>query len=495
MEPQVPPTCGGETPTARSEFFKGTAHSMAPYRYSLCLAALLSGCAVGPAYVEPEVADIHLTSPQAAQFTGSESSLPGQWWRFFEDEALNRQIQAALAHNHDLRRAYANLLTARALFDQRQWERLPDVDFNLDHTRSIQQQGGATGPERVLSRSWRAALDVQWEIDLFGRLARLSQSAQAQAEASAADVINLRLAIAAEVAQNWFEFQGLRRRLQVSEREVASWTETVHLLESSVQAGVSLPDELENALSNLHRSEADIAPLTAALQQTRYRLDVLSGQRPGEGSHADTASAAPATPLIAQLPLGDVNQRIRQRPDVVRAERLLAASVHDTAAATADLYPRLNLGGFIGLFALRDADIGSAARAFAISPALNFPLLQQGSARARLRAAEAQSQGALADYEQTLLRAQEEVENAVTQLVEQQRQLASLMQAAQHAQAALDIADQRYRVGAGSYQSVLENQRMLYQLRHQLTDVETLSSVYVVALYKALGWGQEDMNG
>jgi len=470
--------------------FKSTSH------YSFWLTLLLGGCAVGPHYVPPDVAEIRLTSPQAAQLVGVEASMPAQWWTFFEDDALSRQIETALAHNHDLRRAYANLLTARALFDQRQWERLPGVDVNLDHTRSIQQQGGANGPERVASRPWRAALDVQWEIDLFGRLARLSQSAQAQAEASAADLANLRLAIAAEVAQSWFEVQGLQRRLQVSRQEVASWSETVRLLESSVQAGVGLPDELENALSNLRRSEAGIAPLTAALQQARYRLDVLRGQRPGEGTNAGTEqAAAPAAPLITQLPLGDVNQLIRQRPDVIRAERLLAASVHDTAAATADLYPRLNLGGFIGLFALRDADIGAAARAFAITPALNFPLLQHGSARARLRAAEAQSQGALAIYEQTLLRAQEEVENAVTQLVEQQRQLASLMQAAQHAQAALDIADQRYRAGAGSYQSVLENQRTLFQLRHQVTDVETLSSVHVVTLYKALGWGKEAMNG
>jgi len=457
-----------------------------------CTALLLGGCAVGPKYVQPDVADIHLVSPQTAQF-GAENTLPAQWWTFFEDQALNHQIEAALEHNHDIRRAYANLLTARALFDQRQWERLPDGGVNVEHTRSIQRQGSANASERALSQSYRAALDVQWEIDLFGRLKRLSDSARAQAQASAADLEQMRLAIAAEVAQSWFQIQGLQRRLQVSEQEVASWSQTVRLLEASVQAGVGMPDELENALSNLRRSEADIAPLTAALQQARYRLDVLSGQRPGEGQRQPTL--APATVLITQLPLGDVNTLIRQRPDVIRAERLLAASVHNTAAATADLYPRLNLGGFIGIFALRDADIGSASRAFALTPALNYPLLQHGSARARLRGAKAQSQGALADYEQALLRAQEEVENAVTQLVEQQRQLASLMQAAQHAQSALDIADARYRAGAGSYQSVLENQRTLYQLRHQLTDVETLSSVHVVTLYKALGWGKEGING
>jgi len=468
-------------------------------RYSLCqplwMALLLGGCAVGPKYVQPDVPEFALVSQQAAQVGAAsrEGALFAQWWRVFEDEGLTRQIEAALEHNHDVRRAHANLMTARAIFSERQWQRLPGADVNLDYTRGIQQQGDPAAPVRALSESWRGALDVQWELDLFGRLASLSRSARAQAEASVADLADVRLAIAAQVAQSWFEVQGLQRRLRVSEQETANWAETVRLVEASARAGVALPEELENARSNLYRSEATIAPLTAALQQAQNRLDVLTGQRPGSGAAPPPAAAA--TPLVAQLPLGDVNQLIRQRPDVVRAERLLAASVHSTAAATAELYPRLSLGSFIGIFALRDSDIGHAARAFALTPSLNFPLLQHGSARARLRASRAQSEGALAEYEQALLRAQEEVENAVTGLVEQQRQLASLIQAAQHAQAALEIADKRYRAGNGRYQDVLENQRALFQLRHQLTDVETLSSVHVVTLYKALGWGKEAVSG
>jgi len=182
-------------------------------KHSLWLALLLSGCAVGPKYVQPDIADITLASPQAAQLQGAQNSLPADWWTFFKDDALNRQIQAALEHNHDIRRAYANLLAARALFDARQWERLPNLDANAGYTRGIQQQGSSSAPQRALSQSWRAALDVQWEIDLFGCLKRLSESAQAQAQASAADLAQIRLAIAAEVAQSWFDAQGLQRRL------------------------------------------------------------------------------------------------------------------------------------------------------------------------------------------------------------------------------------------------------------------------------------------
>jgi multidrug efflux system outer membrane protein len=175
---------------------------------------------------------------------------------------------------------------------------------------------------------------------------------------------------------------------------------------------------------------------------------------------------------------------------VRQAERLLAASVEDVGASTAELYPRIDLGGFLGFFALRDGDFGSAAsRAFQIAPTVSWPALRLGNARARLRGAKALSDGALARYEQVLLTAQEEVERAVTQVVEQQRQLAVLLQAAQHAQAAFDISEKRYRAGAGSYQAVLENQRTLFQLRREVAQHEADAQTRIVALFKALGLG------
>lgn len=459
----------------------------------LGLALVMSGCAVGPRYATPETPSIVLASPQAAEVMqplekGAEAR-PAPWWTFFEDEGLARWVEAALAHNHDIRRAQANLLAARAIFDERQLDRLPGITSSAGYTRSVRQQPGTGGqPVRTLAESWQAGFDVQWEIDLFGRLDRLGRSAMAHAEASQAELELARLSIAAEVARVWFEAQGLRRQLEVAELETESWRQTVSLAEAGTRAGAGLPEDVENARAHLLRSEAAIAPLQAALQKARYRLDVLAGQRPGEGL-AEFASL-PARPSALQLPVGDADRLIRHRPDVVRAERLLAASVEDVGAATADLYPRLNLGGFIGFFALRGGDLGSAAsRAFELAPGLTWPAWRLGNARARLRGAEAISQGALAGYEQALLRAQEDVENAVTELAEQQRHLALLLKAARHAQAAFEIAGKRYRAGAGPYQAVLENQRALFQTKQQIAQAETASYLHVVALYKALGWG------
>ncbi|WP_304956845.1 efflux transporter outer membrane subunit [Xenophilus sp. Marseille-Q4582] len=451
------------------------------------LAAALAGCAVGPQYARPQGPALVLASPQAAEVAARGSrAMPAAWWRIFEDEGLSRWIEAALAHNHDIRQARSRLLAARAIVDERRLDRLPGVTSGAGYSRGIQQQA-SNGGARTLSESWQAGFDVQWEIDLFGRLDRLQQAAQARAEAGQAELDMTRLSIAAEVARTWFEAQGDQRQLAVARQEADNWRETVRLAQARLRAGAGLPEDLENAQAQLLRSEAAIAPLVASLQRARHRLDVLAGQRPGQGGLPDPA-AAQGAPLAAQLPLGDVNRLILARPDVVQAERLLAAHAEEVGAATAELYPRIDLGGFLGFFALRDGDLGSAAsRAFQIAPTVSWPALRLGNARARLRGAEALSEGALARYEQVLLTAQEEVENAVTQLAEQQRQLAALLRAAAHAQAAFDMADKRYRAGAGSYAAVLENQRTLFQLRQQVARQDATAQMQVVALCKALG--------
>lgn len=141
------------------------------------LATALAGCAVGPQYVRPQASAIVLASPQAAEFTapGAES-MPAAWWRVFEDDDLGRWIEMALAHNHDIRQARASLLAARAVFDERRLDRLPGVTSGAGYTRGIQQQP-SQGGARTLSESWQAGFDVQWEIDLFGRLDRLQEAA------------------------------------------------------------------------------------------------------------------------------------------------------------------------------------------------------------------------------------------------------------------------------------------------------------------------------
>ena len=459
---------------------------MKPTRHVFsALSLLLAGCVVSPAYVTPQTPGIVLASPQQAQFAPTDAAvIPAQWWTFFDDARLSQLIASALAHNRDIAQAQASLLAARAVFDERKIDRLPAVTGQAGLQRSVQQ---TTPDTRSATASTRIGFDAQWELDLFGRLAHLSRSAQARADAAQAELQQARLIIAAEVARNYYEALGHQQNLLLTQAQVQSWRDTVALAGARVAAGSGLPEERQNALANLARSEAALPPLQANWRQAQYRLDVLTGQAPGAMALATTPPTA--APLAGQLPLGDVNQLIKQRPDVVRAERLLAASSEDAGAATADLYPRVSLGGFIGFVALRGSVLDGGARAFEVAPTISHPAFRLGSARARVRGTQAVAQGALAGYEQALLLAQEEVENAVTQLAENQARLASLLQSARHASAALAIATTRYQAGAGSYQAVLENQRALYDIRREALQSETASYLDAIALYKSLGWG------
>ncbi|WP_425930103.1 efflux transporter outer membrane subunit [Pseudomonas sp. NyZ201] len=450
-------------------------------------ALILGACSVGPQYRQPDVAPITLVSPQAGEFAATGVQSQANWWGFFDDPQLSRLIERALVQNNDVRQAHANLLLARAGLDEQDLKRYPQVTSEAGYLRSLEQRAvDGAAPQRSLAESWRAGLDLQWELDLFGRLDHLSRAAQARVEASRADLEQVQLSIAAEVARAWFQAQGQRRQLVLAHDEVRSWGETVRMVEAQLAAGSGLPEDRESARSNLLRAEASIAPLSSALQRSLYRLDVLCGQRPGRLALA--LDAAPPLPLARQLPLGDVDLLIRKRPDVVRAERLLAARVEDVGAATADLYPRLNLGGFIGFFALRDGDLGSASRAFELAPGLTWPALDLGSVRARLRAAQARSAGEGARFEQVLLVAVEEVEGAVVELTEQQRHLQELVKSAVHDEAAFAIASRRYDAGGGSYQAVLESQRELLRTRQAIAGAETASYLNAVGLYKALAW-------
>lgn len=453
---------------------------------TLVAGVVLSGCTVGPQYTKPDTPPIALASAPISMFR--EAQIQAPWWTFFDEDRLTLLIDRALAHNHDIRQAQANLRASRAVFDERSLDRLPAVTVGADYRRAIEQQVDAnSGAERRLSETWRAGFDAQWEIDLFGRLNRLSRSAEARSQAAQAELDLIRLTLAADIARAYYEGQGLQRRLEMAQAQVQSWQKTLKLVQARVASGSGSPEDLENARSNLLRSEATLPPLAVALQQVRFHLDVLTGYRPGHNPvEVNELSTAP---LALQLPLGDVDRLIRNRPDVVRAERLLAASTEDVGAATAELYPRLSLGGFIGFFAMRGSDIGSASRAFEMAPGVSWPALHLGSARARLRGSQALADGALARYEQALLQAQEDVEHAVTQLSQQQVRLLALLQSATHGTAALDIAMKRYRAGSGSYLAVLDNQRAVFEIQQTLAQAQTASYIHAIALYKALGWG------
>lgn len=193
---------------------------------ALAVGTGLAACSVGPDYQRPQSPPPRVASEHLGEFSGERREAP--WWSFFDDPQLVRLVDQALARNHDIREARANLRSARALFDDRWLDQLPQVTSQAGYSRSIEQQLDYDGePRRRLAESYRAGFDAQWEIDLFGRLGRLSDAALARAEAADADLRLVRLSIAADTARAYFEIQGYQRRLDVARAQVRSWRDTL----------------------------------------------------------------------------------------------------------------------------------------------------------------------------------------------------------------------------------------------------------------------------
>lgn len=455
-------------------------------RLTILLPSLwLAGCALGLNTTLPQTPTL-AGSDWSAQFAPEQSVRP-DWWTLLQDPQLNALIEQALNNNLDIAQAQARWRASRALVDERRQDRLPAVTAQARYSRSGAQFAAPDGAlDHAVTQSWRLGLDAAWEIDLFGRLDHLARSAQARSQAAQDELELTRQVIAADMARHYVQAQGLQRRLALALDDVHSWKETRHLLQVGVSLGRELPENLDNAHAELERAQARIPELRSDLALARLRLQVLNG---GHTADIDSPLPGPVAPLAASLPLGDVNAMLLNRPDVRAARQEVLARSHEVAAATAELYPRLDLAGFIGFFALRGSDLGHAARTFDMSPGVQWPALRLGHARARLRGMESLSDDARLHYQQVVLQAQEEAQGALHRLTQHQQSLLSLTRAATHVHHAHERALARYRAGAGRYLQVLENQRSLNQTRQQLAMAETGSYLNVIALYQALGWG------
>ena len=453
----------------------------------LVCSAWMTGCTVGPDYRASNEPAVELTqSPDTALY--SSTRVQQDWWRQFQDPQLDALIDQALARNHDLRIAQARLLEARAVLDQRQLDQLPTVTASGAYSRSLSQANPGQSGERNLAKTYQAGLDAQWELDLFGRLQRLSQASSARAEAVAADLAQTRIVVTADVARHYFELRGAQRQLAVAQANLSNQEKTVALVQGRVDAGRGTADELASALAERARVQATLPSLETRQALSRYRLAVLTGSRPNELQALTDLKALPA--LVTRLPIGQVSDLLRQRPDVASAERDLAASNADIGAVTAELYPRIDLGGFLGFVALRGGDLGdSGSRAFSVMPSVSWPALHLASVKARQREAQAREVGARARYEQVVLNAIEETEGALTTYSLSQQRVRSLAEAAAQSERAARLAHARYEAGSAAYLVELDAQRTQLNAHDALTQAETASYLDVVQLYKALGGG------
>lgn len=463
-----------------------TTFMIRPFALLAC-SAWMTGCTVGPDYQVSQEPAVQLTqNPDATLY--SSAHVQQDWWRQFQDPQLDALIDLTLSRNVDLRIAQARLLEARAVLDQRQLDQLPTVTAGGAYSRSLSQANPGPSGERNLAKTYQAGLDAQWELDLFGRLQRLSESSSARAEAVAADLAQTRIVVTADVARHYFEMRGAQRQLAVAHTNLRNQDKTVELVQGRVDAGRGTADELASALAERARVKATLPSLENRQALSRYRIAVLTGSRPSDLQAFTEVETLPA--LVTRLPIGQVSNLLRQRPDVASAERALAASNADIGAVTAELYPRIDLGGFLGFVALRGGDLGdSNSRAFSMIPTVSWPALHLASVKARQREAQAREVGVRARFEQVVLNAIEETEGALTTYSLSQQRVHSLAEATAQSERAARLAHARFEAGGATYLVELEAQRTQLNAQDALTQAETESYFNVVQLYRALGGG------
>jgi multidrug efflux system outer membrane protein len=450
------------------------------------LALSLAACAVGPDYRAPETPPPQFV--EAAKADVAERPFEARWWGQFGDPVLDELVARALGGDFDLKIAAARVTEARALLSAAKRERWPGVTAEVAHDESHAQQPGFSD-ERIDVKSNDAGFATLWELDLFGRVRRGVEAASASAGAAEARLRDAQVLVAAEVARNYLELRGTQKRLAVARTNLEYQRETLGLTQTRYQLGRGTQLDVASAQARFAATDAEIPLLVAGETASANRLAVLLGLRPG--ALADELAPREIAPHVTTLSVGAPEDLLKRRPDIRAAERELAAATARVGVAKADLFPRLTLTGFIGFIAGDASDLGeSQSRAWSLTPALTWAGFGSGG-RARVAAAEARTDAALATYEGTVLGALEETENAFAAYAAQRQRLAALIQQASASREAAELARVRYREGAVDFLRLLDAERTLLQAEDALAGGETDLNTSVVLIYKALGGGWE----
>src|SRR5436309_325399 len=319
-------------------------------RIEIAALVILAGCAVGPNYRPPQtsVAGSFANAPTNA--VAADEALLATWWSGFQDATLSNLIANAIAQNHNLRIATANLKEARALRRLAVFDLAPTVQGSAGYADFLLSKAAAPpGTPRNLRQSelYDAGFDATWEIDLFGRVRRSVQAANAGLAATEATRLDVLVSVVAEVARNYFELRGQQNQLAVARKNADVQTETLKVTQARLEGGRGTDFDVSRSRSLLNLTLSTIPPLEAAIQKTIYRIGVLAGQQPAALT-SELSAPEPLPLTMPSLALGDPASLLRRRPDIRAAERSLAAATARIGIATAELFPAAAITGRCG---------------------------------------------------------------------------------------------------------------------------------------------------
>ena len=464
-----------------------------------CAMALLSACAVGPG--APEAT---LPSPASGAFIGqgltcavSPAEARSDWWRLYDDPVLDGLVAQALAENNELEAAAANLRLVRASLSEARSARLPSTTVGASGQYGRQSAYAVDpGATEALDEgeTYDVGLDMSYEIDLFGRVGSAIRAARADADAAEAALEVVQVTVAAETARAYADACSANAQIAVAEHTIALQQDTADLTQRLLDLGRGTGLDTARADSVLQTTRATLPPLLAQRDAALFRLSTLTGRTPSEASQAARDCARP--PQLSQpIPIGDGAALLARRPDVRRAERELAGAAARVNVAVASLYPTIQLGGSLGATAFDASDLGDdAAFRFSVGPLISWSFPNISATRARIAQAEAGTDIALANFDQTVLVALQETETALSAYAYDLDRRAALTPARDRAADAERLSRLRFDAAADSFLSLLDAQRTLAQADAALAASEAQVSNNQITLFKALagGWATEE---
>jgi multidrug efflux system outer membrane protein len=447
---------------------------------AVCVAAF-PGCAVGPKYKRPSV-------PVPEAFYGEERLAEARafadvpWWDVFDDPVLKGLVEEALRNGFDVRLAAARVEEARARFGIARSEFFPSITYEAGWQRARADQ--LLNPSGTAQTRWIADVGLSWELDLWGRIRRLNESARAQYLATEEARRGVLLSLASEVAIAYLDLRELDSELEIAKRTAEAFQGTYDLFNRRLEGGAASALETARAEAALGEVTAQIPEIERAMVARENQLNFLLGRNP-----QPIFRAGPATALPPDVPPGLPSSLLERRPDIRQAEQLLVAANANVGVAKAEFFPRLSLTGLFGNVSPELGDLFSNGKTWSIGAGLLGPLFQGGRIKRNHEAALAQWEQARIEYEAATANAFGEVSTVLvdrTKLVETERHRARAVDA--HLEA-VRLANIRYGSGLSAYFEVLEAQQQLFPAEIGLARTRRDQRVAVVNLYRALGGG------
>jgi|JI10StandDraft_1071094.scaffolds.fasta_scaffold28377_5 NodT family efflux transporter outer membrane factor (OMF) lipoprotein len=482
--------------------------------FCTALAAGLVGCTVGPDYKRPSTAapadwtrwrsgDASLRS-----IAVSDNPLPADWWRGFGDPVLDELERRAFEASPDLQTAALRFVQARVQRGDAAAAGLPQVNVSGGVSRQRQSEYGAStrlfdalgNSQAGLDRDqiakllgepyelYQGGFDASWEIDLWGKVRRSLEAADASVAEQAALLDQARLSIASDLAQAYFDLRATQCRIAITRDDIGALGERIEIMTARTQGGINDHFDLERQRTELQAAEAQLPSLIAQEAAQTNRIALLLGQTPGTLTDLLKPQTENRIAALPDLALGLPSEIALRRPDIRAAEARLHSATANIGVAEADLYPSIRLGGSFNLESYKAGNLFDwASRSYSIGPTIDLPLFDGGRRKRVVRLRELEQKEAAVAFQQTVHKAWQEIDDALNGYAAEQQQNAKLVARRDSARQALDLATARYEGGVITWLEVLDSRRSYLHARRDLAESDMRLGTRYVAVNKAIG--------